>query len=801
MALATPTIGSMVRVPIMVSGMTCAGCAERLERALNGVPHVVDAHVNAGLDQAELVLAPGAAAIGPAVEAVRRQGFGVIEDRIELAIEGMTCAGCAGIVERALTSVPGVISADVNLAIERADVAVARGSVERRDLISAINAAGYQAACLQGAKAAPAAAEDGARREHIDFLLAAVFTLPLVLPMVAMLFGQPFHWPVWVELVLATPVQLWIGRRFYSGAWRAWCTGSGSMDQLVALGTSAAYGYSLWLVVNEGSVAAGQLYFEAAAVIITLILGGKLLEARAKRSASAALRELMALQPARARLLRGGQTIEVGVDEVARGDVVEVRPGERVPVDGTLVTGESELDESLISGESMPVAKRSGDTLVAGSVNGTGLLRLRTERIGKDTTLAAVAALVRRAQSGKAPVQRLVDRISGIFVPTVLLIAAVTFAVWLALGGGLEQSLVSAISVLVIACPCALGLATPTALVAGTGAAAKAGILIRDIETLERAHALEKVVFDKTGTLTEGQPKVTAIAAVDGNEDALLRLAATAQNGSEHPLGKAIVAAAEARGWLLGMPDRLQAVVGAGIEVDLDGEIVRIGRSGFVGATDDDPLNERADAWEKDGQTVVWVASNAQVLGLLALADALRADAESAVDGLRRAGLDVVMLTGDNPGTAERIAGQVGIARYEAGLIPADKARVVSELASDGRQVAMVGDGVNDAPALAAASVGFAMGGGAAVASEAAGITLMRPKPSLILPAIEVAKRTHIKIKQNLFWAFAYNVVGIPIAAMGWLDPAVAGAAMAFSSISVVTNALLLKRWQPRGVQ
>jgi len=797
MALAAPAVSGTVRVPIMISGMTCAGCAERIERALISQPSVADAHVNAGLDQAELVLGPGAAVLGPAVETVRSLGYGVIEDRLEFAIEAMTCASCAGAVERAFASVPGVLSAEVNLALERAEVAVARGAAERRDLMAAVEAAGYRATWLQDGSALTADARDGTQRQDGEFLVAALFTLPLVLPMLTMLAGRPFHWPVWVELALATPVQFWSGRRFYSGAWRAWRAGSGSMDQLVALGTSAAYGYSLWLVLSLGTAATGQLYFEAAAVIITLIVGGKLLEARAKRSASAALRELMALQPSRARLLRGGKMHEVDIAEVARGDIAEVRPGERVPVDGTVVGGESELDESLITGESMPVAKKSGDAVVAGSVNGTGLLRLRTERIGKDTTLARVAGLVRQAQAGKAPVQRLVDRISGVFVPIVLLIAAITIAGWLSVGGTLEQALVAAISVLVIACPCALGLATPTALVAGTGAAAKAGILIRDIETLERAHALETVVFDKTGTLTAGAPTVTAMAAIDGDDDALLMLAASAQAGSEHPLGKAIVAAAEERGWRIGRPNRLRAVVGAGIEAELAGRIVRIGRAGFVGAAADSPLGEQAKRWEDDGQSVVWAASDGRIAGIIALADELRDDARAAVRELRRAGLEVVMLTGDNPGTASRIAAQAGIERFEAGLVPADKARIVSELVRSGRYVAMVGDGVNDAPALAAATVGFAMGGGAAVASEAAGITLMRPKPSLVLPAIEVAKRTRDKVWQNLFWAFAYNVVGLPIAAMGWLDPAVAGAAMAMSSISVVTNALLLKRWHP----
>jgi len=785
------------KLSLPVTGMTCAGCAGRVERALKEVPGVAEADVNLALERADVRFDPNQVGADGLVDAVNATGFGVREQRLRLRIDGMTCTSCAKRVEQALLAVPGVLAANVNVALDNAEVRILPDVADRKALSDAVERAGYGARLEDEAAAAEDDAEArAARRDLIELAVAAALSLPLVAQMVAMAAGTGWHLPGWVELVLATPVQLWIGRRFYKAAWGALKQRSGNMDQLVVMGTSAAYLYSVYLLASEGAAASGSLYFEASAVIITLVLMGKVLEARAKRSASAALRELMNLRPQRANVLKGGETVEVPVHAVAVGDITVVKPGERVAVDGVITRGESELDESLLTGESLPVARRVGERVVAGAINGGGLLRVRAERIGEDTTLAKIGRLVAQAQAGKAPIQRLVDRVSAVFVPTVLGVAVVTFAGWLAAGAGFEPALIAAVSVLVIACPCALGLATPTALVAGTGAAAKAGILIRDIDTLERAHGLDVVVFDKTGTLTRGEPEVERLLPAAGvSEDKLLRVAASAQRGSEHPLGKAMVRAAEARGLPLIEPDRFEARVGEGLIATVDGREVKIGRASLTG--DEPALADAARDGEDAGLTMVWVARDGVVLGLVGLADALRDDAVEAVGRLKQRGVRTVLLTGDHARTAQRIAEAVGIDEVEADVRPEDKAERVAALVRAGRRVAMVGDGVNDAPALAAADVGIAMGTGADVALETAGVTLMRAEPRLVPAAFEVATKTRAKIRQNLFWAFAYNVVGIPIAAAGFLSPAIAGAAMAASSVSVVTNALLLKRWTP----
>ncbi len=779
-----------------ITGMTCAGCARRVETALRAAAGVEAADVNVALERADVTY--DADATGPAalVGAVKATGFGVREQVVRLQISGMTCTTCAQRVEQALFAVPGVVAATVNVALDTADVRLLPGAADAGTLVRAVERAGYGARLGDATPETGADEREASRRDLIELGVAGLLTLPLLAQMVAMTLGLDWHLRPWVELALATPVQLWIGRRFYRAAWSALRQRSGNMDQLVAVGTSAAYLYSLWLVLTEGAAAAGHLYFEAAAVIITLVLLGKVLEARAKRSASAALRELMTLRPSRARVLRAGREVEVDIAEVAIGDMVVVRPGERLPVDGTIVRGDSEVDESLITGESLPVVRRVGDQVVAGSINGPGLLRIRAERIGEETTLAKVAALVAQAQAGKAPIQRLVDRVSAVFVPTVLVIAALTLAAWLMAGAGFELALIAAVSVLVIACPCALGLATPTALVAGTGAAAKAGILIRDINTLERAHGVDVVVLDKTGTLTSGKPAVERLVPVAGvSDDELLRTAASAQRGSEHPLGRAMVSAAEARGLTLAEPESFVARVGEGVEATVDGHRMRIGRSTLAGS---DPRLEAAAAdGEAAGLSMVWVTSDDHVLGLIGLADTVRDDAATAIAALHNRHVPALLLTGDNRRTAERIGAQLGIDEVMAEVRPDEKAAKVQALTAEGRRVAMVGDGVNDAPALAAADLGIAMGSGADVALETAGVTLMRPRPSLVAATLDVASRTRRKIRQNLFWAFAYNVVGIPIAALGLLSPAVAGAAMAASSVSVVTNALLLRRWTP----
>ncbi len=784
---------------LSVTGMTCAGCARRVERLLTGAAGVLSATVNPMLETADIVYRPDRADAGDMARAICAGGFGVRETSVTLQVTGMTCAGCAGRVERALAAVPGVLQAEVNVALETAAVRLVPGVAEAGTLIRSVAAAGF-GAHLPAVAASPgvATAAATARTDYGELLAAVLLTLPFAVQMVSMVGVSAWMLPAWLQCALATPVQLWLGRRFYRGAWSALRHGSANMDTLVVLGTSAAYGFSVWQMLALGGQSAGHLYFEASAMIITLILLGKTLEARAKRSATAALRALMALRPERARVLRAGQEVEVALDAVVVGDMVVVRPGERLPVDGEITRGESELDESLITGEPMPVPRRVGDTVVAGAMNGTGHLRIRAERVGADTTVARITQLVAQAQAGKAPVQRLVDRISGVFVPIVMALAAFTLALWLAGGAAFEPAFSAAISVLVIACPCALGLATPTALVAGTGAAARAGVLIKDIDALERAGRIDTVAFDKTGTMTEGRPAVVAVRAFDGDADGLLALAASVQAGSEHPLGRAMV---DAVAHLALRPAKgFRAVVGEGVEAQVEGRVVRIGRAGFAAPMATPAQTAAAATVAGDGRTVVWVAADGRPQGVVAFEDAVRPDAAAAVMALHQRGIRTLLLTGDTAAAAHRVAGQLGIGAVHAEVRPGGKAEIIAALAEEGRRVAMVGDGLNDAPALAAADLGIAMGSGADVALETAGVALMRPRPALAAAALDIARATAGKIRQNLFWAFAYNVVCLPIAALGWLNPALAGAAMALSSVSVVTNALLLKAWRPRGV-
>jgi Cu+-exporting ATPase len=571
------------------------------------------------------------------------------------------------------------------------------------------------------------------------------------------------------------------------------------MDLLVALGTSAAYGLSVALLLS-GSEA---LYFEASAAVITLVLLGKSLESRAKRGTTAAIRALMALRPDTARIEREGRELEVPAEAVGSGDIVVIRPGERVPVDGRIVEGESQLDESLLTGESMPVSRGPGEAVTGGSINGAGLLRVEATRVGAESLLARIVALVESAQAAKPPIQRIVDRVAAVFVPVVVLVALVSLVGWLLAGAPFETALIHAVSVLVIACPCALGLATPTALMVGTGSAARAGILIKDAEALETAHAVDIVVFDKTGTLTEGRPQVREVVVADGaSESELLRLTAAAQSGSEHPLGRAVIQAATERALDPPRLDDFQALAGRGIVAGVEGHVVRVGSRRLMGeaGVELDALDPRARALEKRGMTVMWVAvdSAKTPLGFIAVGDRPRRHAAEAIAGLARIGVETVMLTGDDRRTAEAIAEQLGIERIVAEVLPEEKAQTVVALHDEGRVVAMVGDGVNDAPALAAADVGFAMASGTDVAMHTAGVTLMRPEPMLVADALDVSRATTRKIYQNLFWAFAYNTAGIPLAALGFLSPMLAGAAMALSSVSVVSNALLLRRWRPR---
>jgi len=720
---------------------------------------------------------------------------------LRLDITGMTCASCAGRVEKALRKVEGVREASVNLATETASVTAPGVSLDA--LVQAVERAGYGA--RPHAEVVEQAKTDGMPRETLHLLLAVLLSLPLAAPMLLMPFGVHWALPGWAQWLLATPVQFWLGARFYRAGFAALRARSGNMDQLVALGTSAAYGLSVYHLLAPAGHHAAPLYFESSAVVVTLILLGKWLEARARRQASDAIRALQALRPATARMLRDGVETSVPIAEVAVGDDVIVLPGERIPVDGQVLEGRSHSDESLLSGESLPVPKAPGDRVTGGAVNGEGRLRIRTVAVGAESALARIVRLVGDAQAKKAPIQRIVDRVSAVFVPTVIVIALLTLLGWGIARGDWTQALLNAVAVLVIACPCALGLATPAAVMAGTGVAARAGILVKDVEALETTRQLRTVAFDKTGTLTVGKPTLMRLHALDGDDAALLALAAGLQQGSEHPLAKAVLDAARERGIAAAEVADIAAVAGRGVQGRRGHAQLALGHARWMGELGIDLSSAQALAEEASsaGQTQSWLAESVgegwRLLGLLAFGDAPRPQSAQAVAALRALGIRPLMLSGDNRAAARAVAGQVGLAQDEvrAELLPDDKVRAIRELAEQG-PVGMVGDGLNDAPALAAATVGFAMGSGTDVAMHAAGVTLMRPDPRLVADAIDISRRTVRKIHQNLFWAFVYNVVGIPLAALGMLDPMLAGAAMALSSVSVVTNALLLRRWTPQ---
>ncbi|MBK3738631.1 copper-translocating P-type ATPase [Paraburkholderia aspalathi] len=746
----------------------------------------------------------------------------------ELDIGGMTCASCAMRVEKALAKVPGVAGVSVNLATETATVnlsgAASDANTASDALIAAVKKAGYEATLIAPPDAPASAAENAAlassadskrhqtRRELAAVLASAVLTLPLVLPMVGEWFGLHAMLSPWLQFALASIVQFVFGARFYRAAYRAVRAGAGNMDLLVALGTSAAYGISVYeLATHPGDMT--HLYFEASAVVITLVRFGKWLEARAKRQTTDAIRALNALRPDRARIRVGTDQREVPLALVRVGTVVIVRPGERVPVDGAVLEGRTHIDESLITGESLPVPKQAADPVTAGSINGEGAIAVTTTAIGAETTLARIIRLVESAQAEKAPIQRLVDRVSEIFVPAILAIAALTLVGWLIAGAGGETAILNAVAVLVIACPCALGLATPAAVMAGTGVAARRGVLIKDAEALETAHRVNIVAFDKTGTLTLGQPSVTAFEAIGGiGRDEALALAAAVQRHSDHPLARAVVkayevasqvAAAESQAPTL-TASAARAVPGRGVEADVEGRTLALGSTRWLnelGIQVPPQLTERAKQLEAAGNTVSWLMERAPLaptaLALIAFGDTVKPTARAAVERLAQMGIKSVLVTGDNRGSAASVAQALGIDEFHAEVLPDDKARVIRDLKiRSAGIVAMVGDGINDAPALAAADIGIAMATGTDVAMQAAGITLMRGDPALVTDAFDISRKTWRKIQQNLFWAFVYNLIGIPLAAFGLLNPMLAGAAMAFSSVSVVTNALLLRTWR-----
>jgi len=720
-----------------------------------------------------------------------REATGVID----LKVEGMTCASCVARVEKALRKVPGVEEASVNLATEIATIQADPAVTEAA--LAAIRKAGYEAKPREaGVEEAPPRFD----RDLAEVALAVILTVPLVAPMIAALFGFDMMLPAWAQFALATPVQFLVGARFYRSAWKAVLAMAGNMDLLVALGTSAAYFLSVYLWLAQG--AGAHLYFEASAVVLTLVRLGKWLEARAKRRTTEAIRALSALRPERARVVKDGAEREVRVEFVRVGELVVVLPGERIPVDGEVVEGDTQVDESLVTGESLPIAKSPGSRVTGGSVNGDGRFVARVTAVGAETVLARIIRNVESAQAAKAPIQRLVDRVSEVFVPVIVVLALLTFLAWGFGGHDWERATLFAVSVLVIACPCALGLATPTAIMVGTGASARHGILIKDAEALEIAHRVGVVALDKTGTLTEGKPRVTeALGNAIGRKE-VLRLAAAVQRGSEHSLAKAVLDAAAAERIDVPTASESRAVPGRGVEATVEGRRVAIASSRWaseLAARGLDALSAEARRLEDAGQTVSYLLELGpapRALGLVAFGDTVKKDAPALIARLKALGVRPVLVTGDNAGAARAAAEALGIEDVRAEVLPEDKAALVASLRK-GAVVAMVGDGINDAPALAAADVGIAMGTGTDVAMHTAGITLMRGDPLLVADALDISRRTYAKIRQNLFWAFVYNVVGVPLAALGMLSPVIAGAAMAFSSVSVVSNALTLRRWNP----
>jgi Cu+-exporting ATPase len=711
---------------------------------------------------------------------------------VELELEGMTCAACATRIERTLNKLDGV-EASVNFATETAQVAIQSGAATAESLIEAVRRAGYDARLHEAGTIVDHEADR--RAAFRQFLLAAVFTAPFIADMAWMFAGAAHHLlPPWLQLVFATPVQFVSGARFYRGAWHALRGGAANMDVLVALGTTMAYAFSAAVVLGGLDQ---HVYFEAGAVVIALVILGKWLEARAKARTSEALRSLARLQPRMAWLETPEGVKEVPVDTIRVGDIFVVRPGDSVPVDGEVLEGGSSVDESMLTGESMPAGKAAGAKVFAATLNGEGLLKCRATGVGRETVLAGIIRLVALAQGSKAPVQALADRVSAVFVPAVVAVAVATFVVWVAVGS-FESALVHAVAVLVIACPCALGLATPTALMVGIGRAAKAGILIRNAEALERAGAMTTLLLDKTGTLTEGKPAVTRIVSEAGvAESDVLRVASGLERGSEHPIARAVLARAEAAGIKVGLPGEFRAVSGKGVAGVIEGVPARLGTPEFVAEIGVPVDADVVARFRAAGETAVVVAAGGKLLGFILIADRVRPSAAEAAARLRALGVGLAMISGDHEATARAVAGQVGIESFKSGVLPADKADEVKARRRAGEVVGMAGDGINDAPALAAADVSFTLAGGTGVAIDTADVTLMRNDLCALADAVDLSRRTVSKVRQNLFFAFVYNVLGIPLAALGMLSPVIAGAAMALSSVSVVSNSLLLGRWRP----
>ncbi|MBL3821345.1 MULTISPECIES: heavy metal translocating P-type ATPase [Bacillus cereus group] len=793
---------------LQISGMTCAACANRIEKGLKKVEGVHDANVNFALEKTKIMYDPQKTNPQQFKEKVESLGYGIVSDKAEFTVSGMTCAACANRVEKRLNKLEGVNGATVNFALESATVDFNPDEINVNEMKSAITKLGYK---LEVKSDEQDESTDHRlqeiERQKKKFIISFILSFPLLWAMVSHFsFTSFIYLPdmlmnPWVQLALATPVQFIIGGQFYVGAYKALRNKSANMDVLVALGTSAAYFYSVYLSIQSigSSEHMTDLYFETSAVLITLIILGKLFEAKAKGRSSEAIKKLMGLQAKTATVVRDGTEMKILIEEVVAGDIVYVKPGEKIPVDGEIVEGKSAIDESMLTGESIPVDKTIGDVVIGSTMNKNGFLKVKATKVGRDTALAQIIKVVEEAQGSKAPIQRVADQISGIFVPVVVVIAIITFAVWMIFvtpgdfGGALEKM----IAVLVIACPCALGLATPTSIMAGSGRSAEYGILFKGGEHLEATHRLDTVILDKTGTVTNGKPVLTDVIVADGfYEEEILRLVGAAEKNSEHPLAEAIVEGIKEKKIDIPSSETFEAIPGFGIESVVEGKQLLIGTRRLMKKfnIDIEEVSKSMEALEREGKTAMLIAINKEYAGIVAVADTVKDTSKAAIARLKKMGLDVVMITGDNTQTAQAIAGQVGIEHVIAEVLPEGKAEEVKKLQAQGKKVAMVGDGINDAPALATADIGMAIGTGTDVAMEAADITLIRGDLNSIADAIFMSKMTIRNIKQNLFWALAYNGLGIPIAALGFLAPWVAGAAMAFSSVSVVLNALRLQR-------
>ncbi|WP_281176623.1 heavy metal translocating P-type ATPase [Shouchella shacheensis] len=800
-------------VSLLITGMTCAACANKIEKGLSKMEGVQEANVNFAIEKTKITYDPDQTSVQEFEEKIDKLGYKVVHETQTFDISGMTCAACANKIEKKLSKMDGVASANVNFALENVAVAYDKAQVAVRDMVEAVHKLGYTIKPQTSKEETANDKEKEIQHQTGKFIFSAILSLPLLWTMVthfeftSFLYMPDLFMDPWVQLALAAPVQFIVGAQFYRGAYKALRNKSANMDVLIALGTTVAFFYSIflgWEWYQGGQVGMPELYFEAAAIIITLVVLGKLFEVRAKGRTGQAIQKLLGLKAKSARIIREGEEMEVAIEEVLVGDTVVVRPGEKIPVDGKISQGQSAVDESMITGESIPVDKKPGDAAIGATINKNGLLNIEATKVGKDTALSQIVRVVEEAQGSKADIQRIADKVSGIFVPVVVVIAVATFLVWyfIIAPGDLRSALVPLITILVIACPCALGLATPTSVMAGSGRAAEMGVLFKGGEHLENTRSIQTVVLDKTGTVTKGEPELTDVLVAPGfEEEQVLSFVGSAEKNSEHPLAEAIVKGVEQKGISLEALDDFEAIPGYGIRSVVKGSEVLVGtrkllksKSISMGAFD-----EKMTTLEEQGKTAMLIAIDQQLAGLVAVADTVKDTSKAAIKRMHDLGLEVIMLTGDNQRTANAIGQKVDIDRVIAEVVPEQKAEEIKKIQSEGKKVAMVGDGINDAPALAVADIGMAIGTGTDIAIEAADITLMRGDLHSVADSVHISSKTIRNIKQNLFFAFFYNSASIPIAAMGLLAPWVAGAAMAFSSVSVVFNALRLQRLKLEG--